>query len=103
MGLGSRYLKDGKVPIPDVLTLAKSYARPDVTAFECKATRADFLADTGTGKWERYRPHCNRVYFACVQGLLTKKDIPAGAGLVEVAAGLQPCCCPRNNPARSIA
>jgi hypothetical protein len=51
---------------------------------ECKASRADFLADArkpqrraGTGVGEQR-------YFLTPKGLLSKEDIPAGWGLLEV-------------------
>lgn len=34
------------------------------------------------GKYEKYLPHCNRLYFAAPKGLLKKEEIPEGVGLI---------------------
>lgn len=80
--LGSRWLNQGVVPIPDVLTMKPSYTHPVVTVYEVKASRSDFQADVRVGKWRRYWDLCNRLYFACPSGLLRSDEIPEGAGLI---------------------
>ncbi len=80
--LSSRYLNDGVVPIPDVLTIKPSYTRPVVTIYEVKVSRSDFQSDTRNMKWKRYWELCNRLYFACPAGMLKPFEIPDGAGLI---------------------
>lgn len=66
----------------DVMTMAKCYARLDVTIYECKVSRADFLGDVREGKYTKYLGCCNRLYFAAPEGMLEISEIPAGAGLI---------------------
>ena len=78
LSLGS-YAGGGQI---DVATMKLSWTQPNPTAYEVKISRADFLADTQSGKYERYLRYVRRLYFAAPSGLLTKEDIPAGCGLV---------------------
>lgn len=68
---------------PDVFSM-----RPvlDVTksqpwSHEVKVSRADFLGDVRSGKWQNYRRFSCRVYFACPLGLILPSEVPEGAGL----------------------
>ena len=65
---------------PDVVTLDRSY-RVRLVAFEIKVSLSDFRRDVAEGKWNAYADVANAVYFAVPQGLVSAKDIPAGAGL----------------------
>ena len=69
-------------PRPDVFTVNKSFARPCLTAYECKVSMSDFRADVTVGKWQTYLPYASGVYFACEAGLLTKNDVPEHCGLM---------------------
>ncbi len=69
-------------PRPDVWTLRKSYADPDPRAYECKVSVADFRADITSGKWQSYLTYSRAVTFATPAGLIDKKDLPAGCGLM---------------------
>lgn len=82
VGIGSRWLQNGNIPVPDVFTMQISYTRPDLTAYEVKASRGDFRSDTTAGKYRRYLDHCHRLFFAAPSGLLTRAEIPAEAGLI---------------------
>ena len=64
VNLGSSWLERG-VPRADVLTVKPSYTKFCVSIYECKVSRADFLADVNAGKWRSYLPFCHRLYFAC--------------------------------------
>jgi len=64
VGLGSRFLRNGEIPIPDVMTFQKSYTKPDVRIYEVKASRADLMGDVKKAKWEKYLPFCDRLFFA---------------------------------------
>lgn len=83
LGIGQR---DARV---DVLGIKISYWRgPTIRIYEVKASRADFLRDTGAQKYLEYWPLCHQLYFACEAGLLKKADLPEGCGLiVRGAAG----------------
>ncbi len=82
-GIGARWMAQysGRgLPTPDVFTIQKTFARRAIAAYEVKATRADFLSDLREGKWTKYLPYCNRMYFATPRGLVTKAEIPPEAG-----------------------
>lgn len=82
VGIGSRWLSGGQVPIPDLLTLQKSYTKPAPTIYECKVSKSDFAGDVRSGKWMRYLPLCCRFYFALPEGIVKKTEIPDEAGLI---------------------
>lgn len=68
-----------RLAIMDALAIKKSYARPCWTGYEIKVSRSDFQRDS---KWTAYLPFCNRFYFVCPKGMITKDEIPAPAGLI---------------------
>lgn len=70
------------VPIADVFAMRKSYTAATPTIYEVKVSRGDFFADTGKGKYEKYLPHCSRLYFACPEGLVKRNEVPPGCGLI---------------------
>jgi len=67
---------------PDVYTMMKSYSNPRPTAYEIKISVGDFRSDVTTGKWMKYLKYAQGVYFCVPLGLVTKNDIPDGAGLI---------------------
>ena len=69
-------------PRPDVYTIDKSYSRFCPTAYECKISRSDFRADVTAAKWQTYLDFSSAVIFATPRGLITREDIPSGAGLI---------------------
>lgn len=79
--LGSVYLNNG-TQRADVIEVKPSYTRFCVTVYEIKVSRADFLSDIRTEKWKGYLPHCHRFYFAVPSGLISKDEVPSGAGLI---------------------
>lgn len=62
----------------DAWVMPRSWAKPWVTAYEVKVTRADWHQDD---KWPAYLPLCNIFYFACPWGLLDPAEMPAEVGL----------------------
>ncbi len=82
VGIGSRWIQGGKIPIPDVLTLNRSYTRPVPTIYEVKITKADFRSDIRSDKWIRYLKYSQKFYFAVPRGLLKKVEVPEEAGLI---------------------
>ncbi len=69
-------------PRPDVYTIAKSFVRPNPTAYECKISVADFRSDVTSGKWQSYLEYASCVIFAVPGGLVTSSDIPPMCGLI---------------------
>lgn len=70
------------VPVADLLIIRPSYSRFCIDIYEVKYSRADFLSDINTGKWEKYLPFCHRFYFAVLRGICDLKEIPESAGLL---------------------
>lgn len=60
--------------------------KSEVVICEIKSCPADFYVDHRAGKWQKYLPYANKLYF--VVGLKTyekiKKDIPKGIGIFVV-------------------
>jgi len=67
---------------PDVLTIEKSYTKPNPTAYEIKVSVSDFRSDVTSGKWRGYLDYAWSVTFVVPKGLITKKDIPEKCGLI---------------------
>lgn len=67
----------------DVVTIKPSYTRFNLSIYEVKVSRADFLSDIRSEKWRSYLPHCHQFYFATVGDIVDKSDIPAEAGWVD--------------------
>jgi guanylate kinase len=53
----------------------------DMTAYEVKVDRNDFLNDK---KWFAYKEFCNRMYFICPKDVIYDREIPGGIGLIYV-------------------
>jgi hypothetical protein len=95
--LGSKYLNmvsygKEKLPRADLIVFNPSYTNFQISVFEIKWSRSDFLQDLRSKKWESYLPHCHRFYFATpflIPGdpgkrkFLNIKEIPAQAGLIQ--------------------
>lgn len=67
---------------PDVYTMKKSYSNPDPHAYEVKISMSDYRSDLTSGKWQKYYQEAKRVTFCVPQGLISKDDLPKGAGLM---------------------
>lgn len=80
--LGSVWLNKKGLGIADVLTVKPSYNNFLLDVFECKVTRSDLMNDIKTEKYKKYLDHCNRFYYACVDGIVKKEDIPDECGLI---------------------
>ena len=72
---------NGHTPRADVLAARKSFSSPSFTIYEVKISRSDFSADVNRGKYRAYFEHCCQLYFAAPKGLITKDEVPEGAGL----------------------
>ena len=66
----------------DVLAVRRSYSSPEIRVCEVKATRQDFLRDVNAGKYRKYLPICNTLYFCVPSGLVKKHEVPDDAGLM---------------------
>ena len=69
-------------PRPDVYTVPKSYANFRPIAYEVKISVSDFRRDVTAGKWQSYLRYASGVVFAVPAGLIDKRDIPNGCGLM---------------------
>lgn len=67
---------------PDVYTIEKSFANPNPISYEVKVSESDFRSDVTKAKWKSYLDFSYGVTFAVPKGLVTKKDIPNGCGLI---------------------
>jgi hypothetical protein len=81
--LGSVWLNRGSLGQADVITVKPSYNRFNLDIYEVKVTRSDFLQDIKRGKYKKYLPFCNRLYFAVLDGIAEKDEIPEGIGLIK--------------------
>jgi hypothetical protein len=87
---------DAKVPLRrrrqiDVLTVSRArrsgIGELDLLAIEIKVSRSDFLADVADPvKQQRWREVAQRHAYAAPEGLIRPGEIPAGSGLLTVAA-----------------
>ena len=73
--------KSGSVR-PDVFTIEKSFANPNPISYEIKVSVSDFRSDITKAKWKSYLDFSYGVVFAVPKGLITKKDVPNGCGLI---------------------
>jgi len=69
-------------PRPDVYTVPKSYANFRPLAYEIKISASDFRRDVTAGKWQSYLRYASGVVFAVPAGLIDKREIPKGCGLI---------------------
>lgn len=67
---------------PDVYTIQKSYSNPNPISYEIKVSKTDFRSDVTKAKWKNYLDFSYGVIFAVPKGLITKKDLPDGCGLM---------------------
>ena len=72
VGVGSRWLQ-GSIPVPDLLTMEKSYTNPKVTIYEVKSSLGDLRNEVMTKKWTRYLPMCDYFLFALPAGMEYQK------------------------------
>jgi hypothetical protein len=67
----------------DVITIKPSYTRFNLDIYEVKVTRSDFLSDIRKEKYKKYLPHCNRLYYAVLDGVAEKNEMPEDIGLIK--------------------
>jgi DNA repair protein MmcB-like len=69
---------------PDVFSIVKTtnLRKCIPIVHEIKVSRSDFQSDVRTGKWEKYKPVCQGVYFVCPVGMVDKSEVPSEAGLM---------------------
>ena len=66
----------------DAWVMPRSWAHPDVTCYEVKVSRQDFVGDN---KWMNYLPCCNYMYFATAPGIVKDGELPAEVGHLELS------------------
>lgn len=67
---------------PDVFVMRKSFTQPNPVTYEIKVSLSDFRSDVTKAKWMAYLDFSYGVVFAVPKGLITKKDLPVGCGLM---------------------
>lgn len=72
--------------IIDAWAMKKSWAHPQITGYEIKISRQDFLKDD---KWRKYLDYCNVFYFVCPKDIIKPGELPDGIGLMNVSKGLR--------------
>ncbi len=82
VAMGSKWMTRPAPPIADVVVVRPSYTRFCIDIYEVKQSRADFLSDIRSKKWQSYLPFCHRFYFAAPSGIIKKEDTPADCGLI---------------------
>ena len=68
---------------PDVYTMQKSFTNPNPITYEVKVSVSDFRSDVTKAKWKAYLDFSYGVVFAVPKGLITKRDLPNGCGLIQ--------------------
>ena len=76
---GSYFHGNDPLLIFDGLMVEKSYTRPQITGYEIKVSRSDFLNDN---KWHLYLKYCNIFYFVCPTGMIKKEELSDDVGLL---------------------
>lgn len=66
----------------DAWAMNRSWQNLKMTGYEIKVSRSDFFQDD---KWRGYLPLCHELYFAAPKGVIQINELPAEAGLMEVA------------------
>lgn len=66
----------------DVAAAKPSWTSFNVTGYEIKVSRSDFLSDVRSGKFRRYLDFFHRFYFATPAGMMKKDEVPQGMGLI---------------------
>lgn len=90
-------------PRPDVYSIEPSFAKFRPIAYEIKVSVADYRRDVTTGKWQSYLPYSSGIVFAVPLGLIEKKDLPQGCGLmVRSQAGWTTLKAPTLNPIMTL-
>lgn len=67
----------------DVYAMKPQYGERWSAAYEVKLTRADFLQDRNSGKYEKYRSQARRFYYAVPRGLVKLSEVPDECGLIS--------------------
>jgi hypothetical protein len=83
----------------DAIAMAKSWKRPNVTAFEVKISRSDFLRDN---KWHLYADYCNYLYMVCPKGMIQANELPDIAGLMYYDPEIEKIVVKRRAPFRQV-
>lgn len=78
---GPTWYQKGSLGIVDAMAIRKSWTKPCVTFYEVKVSHSDFINDE---KWIRYLDHCNKFYFVCPRGVISRQEADAKAGLITV-------------------
>jgi hypothetical protein len=68
----------------DALAIRLSWTQFNITGYEVKVSRSDFLRDE---KWRAYLPMCNQLYWVVLDGVCDELEIPECCGLIRYRNG----------------
>lgn len=83
----------------DAWAMSKSWAHPQMTAYEIKVSRQDFLRDE---KWRRALPLCNSFYWVAPQGIIDPSEIAPECGLLIASKSGSRLFTKKKSPSRDI-
>lgn len=63
----------------DAWAMRRSWTAPEITGYEIKVSRSDFLGDK---KWPSYLPYCNYFSFVVAPGVCDPSEVPETCGLL---------------------
>lgn len=63
----------------DAWAMRRSWTAPQITGYEIKVSRSDFLSDK---KWPSYLPYCHYFSFVVAPGVCDPKEVPEECGLL---------------------
>lgn len=67
----------------DAWAMKRSWSNPNITGYEIKISRADFLQDE---KWRGYLPYCNSFSFVTAPGVILPGELPDDVGWTVAAS-----------------
>lgn len=72
----------GALKILDAVGIHPSWTMPQITGYEVKVSRSDWLRDQ---KWVDYLQYCHRFYLVAPSGVIQEVEIPDGVGYMIYA------------------
>lgn len=83
----------------DAWAMRRSYSKFQLSGYEIKLNRADFLRDE---KYPNYLPMCNVLYFVSPHGLIDPTELPEEVGLLLVTKNASRTYVKKKAPIRKI-
>lgn len=83
----------------DAWSMRRSWSRPEITAYEIKVLRSDFLNDN---KWTQYLDYCHQFYFVAPKGVINEGELPDNVGYLEVSKNAKRLITKKKSPSRQL-